>query len=123
MPQPRCAEGLKTWFLWVSPIFFSICQTQVTNSCRFIAPLSLFQAMIARIPKHGHRLQRQRDWRTSEIFLCAPRRTLRVLSKSSLCHCENPMPLGGMREGRNLQDAERPPMNRAGYGTASDESD
>jgi len=28
-----------------------------------------------------------------------------------------------MRVDRNLQDAKRPPMNRAGYGTASDESD
>jgi hypothetical protein len=33
------------------------------------------------------------------------------------------MPFGSMRKDRNLQDAERPPMNRAGYGTASDESD
>jgi hypothetical protein len=39
------------------------------------------------------------------------------------CHFENSIPRGGMRVDRNLQDAERPPMNRAGYGTASDESD
>jgi len=42
---------------------------------------------------------------------------------SAACHCENSIPRGGMRVDRNLQDAERPPMNRAGYGTASDESD